>query len=520
MLKERASGVLLHPTSLPGPYGIGELGSEAVAFVDFLVSAKQKLWQVLPLGPTGYGDSPYAAFSSFAGNPLLISLERLMQDGLISQVEVHQHRSDFPAEQVDFGAVIEWKIPLLRKAAIAFRARSDRQRLQAYHRFCEAQAYWLDDYALYMSIKARFDERAQREGVANSVWCEYWDRDIARREPQAMVAWRDRCQSDMEIYKTWQFFFFEQWTSLRRYANDRGIRIIGDLPIYVALDSADVWSQPAGFRLDRDGRPILVAGVPPDYFSETGQRWGNPVYDWKQMQEDNFGWWIQRFRGTQSLVDVIRVDHFRGFEAGWSIPVAEPTAVHGEWVKAPGMDLFREVRVQLGDVPILAEDLGLITPEVEYLRDQNQLPGMRVLQFAFDAGHGPDNHFLPHNYVPHSVVYTGTHDNDTTLGWYRTRSEAQRRFLADYLGYEPRDVVWDLIRLAMGSVSAWAIFPMQDLLGLGAEARMNRPSAAHGNWSWRMPPQPALAAVRDRLVHLVDLFDRNGNPCRHGSVDT
>lgn len=508
MLDERASGILLHPTSLPGRFGIGELGSEAFQFVDFLVAAKQKLWQVLPLGPTGYGDSPYASISSFAGNPLLISIERLQHEGLLSSVEIDQHRPDFGIESVDFGAVIEWKIPLLRQAAVAFRAKMDRQRLNAYYRFCEEQAYWLDDYALYMTIKSHFDKKAQQEGAPNSVWCVFWDRDIATRQSDAIAHWRERCSTDLEIYKTWQFFFFEQWSRLRTYANERGIKIIGDLPIYVALDSSDVWSEPSAFRLDDQGRPTHVAGVPPDYFSETGQRWGNPVYNWEQMKEDGFRWWISRVRGTRHHVDVIRIDHFRGFEAGWSIPASEPTAVHGEWVKAPGMALFREIRKELGEIPILAEDLGLITPEVEHLRDANHFPGMRVLQFAFDAGPGPKNHFLPHNYVPHSVVYTGTHDNDTTVGWYTTRNEKQQDFLADYLGYEPRDVAWDMIRMAMGSVSAWAIIPMQDLLRLGSEARMNRPSAAYGNWSWRMKDDYNRGDIASRIATFVELFDR------------
>ncbi len=508
MLEERASGILLHPTSLPGSYGIGELGSEAYHFVDFLVAAKQKLWQVLPLGPTGYGDSPYASTSSFAGNPLLISIERLIQEGLLSTVEVDQYRPDFSDNAVDFGAVYEWKIPLLRKAAIAFRARSDRQRINAYHRFCETQAYWLDDYSLYMAIKSAFDRRAQEEQAPNSVWCVYWDRDIATRTPAAMAAWRERSLNDVEIYKTWQYFFFEHWLSLKDYANDRGIEIIGDLPIYVALDSADVWSEPGAFRLDKNGQPTFVAGVPPDYFSATGQRWGNPVYNWEQMKSDHFSWWIRRFRGTQNLVDIIRVDHFRGFEAGWSIPSNEPTAVKGEWVKAPGMALFQEIRKQLGDVPIVAEDLGLITPEVEHLRDANQFPGMRVLQFAFDSGPGPKNHFLPHNYIPYSVVYTGTHDNDTTVGWYATRDEKQKAFLTHYLGIAPGQVSWDLIRLAMSSVSAWAITPMQDVLDLGTEARMNRPSAAYGNWAWRMAPHYYHNHTAERLAELVVLFDR------------
>jgi 4-alpha-glucanotransferase len=518
MLEDRASGILLHPTSLPGPYGIGELGSEAFAFVDFLVAAKQKLWQVLPLGPTGYGDSPYASFSSFAGNPLLISLEKLVRQGLLSAIEVEQHRPDFHPHRVDFGSVIHWKLPLLRRAAIAFRARSDRDRLDDYHRFCESQAGWLDDYALFMAVKNYFDERASREGVGDSVWSAYWDRDIALREPAAMAKWRVQCGADIEVHKTWQYFFFDHWLSVKQYANERGLQIIGDIPIYVAMDSADVWSEPNNFVLDENRRPRFVAGVPPDCFSEDGQRWGNPVYNWKAMKQDRFRWWIRRFQGTRVLVDIIRLDHFRGFEAGWTIPASEPNAKIGEWVKAPGMELFGELRSCLGELPIVAEDLGLITPEVLKLRDDNGFPGMRVLQFAFDGGPGHDNYFLPHNYVPRSVVYTGTHDNDTTLGWHLARNSGQRQTVTEYLGYEPQSIAWDITRLAMASVAAWSIVPMQDLLELGGEARMNRPSAAFGNWSWRVDQAYRHSEVGRRLAYLVDLFDRNGNSKQHASV--
>lgn len=508
MLEERACGILLHPTSLPGPFPIGELGSSAFAFVDYLVAARQKLWQVLPLGPTGYGDSPYASISSYAGNPLLISVERLIQAGLLSTVEVEQHGFDYSPSQVDYGQVIEWKLPLLRKAAVSFKAKSDRARLSAYHHFCEENASWLDDYALYMAIKNHFDRKGASENASNTVWCMYWDRDIATRATASIALWRERCQADIEIFKTWQFFFFEQWGQLKAYANERGIRIIGDLPIYVALDSSDVWSDPEVFRLNDLGRPILVAGVPPDYFSETGQRWGNPVYDWECLKANDFRWWINRFRGTQKLVDIIRVDHFRGFEAGWSIPAHEPTAINGEWIKAPGMELFLEVRKQLGELPIIAEDLGLITAEVEHLRDANQFPGMRVLQFAFDAGPGPNNHFLPHNYLPFSVVYTGTHDNDTTIGWYESRDQTQKNFVDEYFGHPTSNIAWDLIRQAIASVSAWSIIPMQDILSLGGEARMNRPSAAYGNWSWRMLPNYSQNDSASKLASLCTLFDR------------
>ncbi len=508
MLSERASGILLHPTSLPGPHGIGDLGPEAFAFIDYLVDAKQRRWQVLPLGPTGYADSPYSAFSSFAGSPLLINLEFLVKSGDLHPDSIDRIPPTFSEQRVDYGAVIDWKLPLLRLAAMRFLEQPNRDRVAKYVAFCEAHSDWLDDYALFMAIKTRFDDRAQQNGKSNSVWNEYWDRDIALRNPSAMHFWQDACKNEIEQQKIWQFYFFEQWLSLKRYANQHGIQIIGDLPIYVALDSADVWSAPDAFYLDADGRPRTVAGVPPDYFSETGQRWGNPVYDWEQMQRDRFRWWIRRFEGTRALFDVIRVDHFRGFEAGWSIPVNEPTAVHGSWIKAPGRELFQEVGRQLGELAIIAEDLGLITPEVEQLRDANQFPGMRVLQFAFDSGPRPHNNFLPHNYVPNSVAYTGTHDNDTTLGWYATRSPEQRSFLHEYFGYEPTDIVWDLIRLALASVSRLAVIPMQDVLGLGNEARMNLPASTSGNWTWRMPADYRRGDSARRLAKLVELYDR------------
>ncbi len=508
MLSERASGILLHPTSLPGQHGIGDLGPEAFAFVDFLHESKQRRWQVLPLGPTGYADSPYASFSSFAGNPLLISVDLLIKAGDLDERSVEPTPSCFAQNRVDYGAVVEWKFPILRSAAQRFQQRPHGDRFAKYVAFCEAEASWLDDYALFMSIKAVFDKRAQQENSASSVWSDYWEKDIASRQPSAMQRWREECKEEIELHKTWQFYFMEQWLDLKRYANDRGIQIIGDLPIYVALDSSDVWASPKAFWLDEDGRPKLVAGVPPDYFSETGQRWGNPVFDWEQMQRDNFHWWIRRFQGTRALVDIIRVDHFRGFEAGWSIPASEPTAIHGSWVKAPGIALFEEVRRQLGDLPILAEDLGLITPGVEHLRDLNQFPGMRVLHFAFDSGPGPNNNFLPHNYIPNSVAYTGTHDNDTTLGWYATRSPEQRSFFHDYLGFESSDIAWDMIRLAMASVSRLAIVPMQDILRLGTEARMNLPASQNGNWSWRMSSDYRKGDSAARLAKMVQLYDR------------
>lgn len=508
MLTERSAGILLHPTSLPGPFGIGDLGPEAFAFVDYLVDAGQRRWQVLPLGPTGYADSPYASFSSFAGNPLLISLEVLARSGELPTELLQNIPTSLLEKRVEYGEVIAWKLPLLRQAASRFRERANSNRVAAYSAFCESNSGWLDDYALFMAIKTAFDARAKAEGRSSSIWNHYWDRDIAERQPSALEKWRATCKTEMDIQKIWQFFFFEQWLAVKRYANERRIQIIGDLPIYVALDSADVWSAPHGFCLDAKGNPRLVAGVPPDYFSVTGQRWGNPVYDWNQMKCDHFRWWVQRFQGTKALVDIIRVDHFRGFEAGWSIPSFEPTAINGEWIKAPGIELFQEVRRQLGELPILAEDLGLITPEVEHLRDSNQFPGMRVLQFAFDSGPRPSNIFLPHNYVLNSVAYSGTHDNDTTIGWYASRSKEQQDFVNDYLGFKPNDIAWEMIRLALSSVARLAIVPMQDVLSLGTESRMNTPSTQQGNWAWRMPAHYRMGDSAKKLANLVALFDR------------
>ncbi|MDZ4849173.1 MAG: 4-alpha-glucanotransferase [Pirellulaceae bacterium] len=508
MLSERVSGILLHPTSLPGPHGIGDFGPEAYAFVDYLVAAGQKRWQVLPLGATGYADSPYASFSSFAGNPLLVSLELLFRAGDLTSEEIKCIPSELSAGRVEYGPVIAWKVPNLRTAASRFRESSNGHRVSSYVAFCELQSTWLDDYALFMAIKKVFDDQARRNGDESALWNTYWDRDIATREASAIERWQESCREEIEIQKILQFFFFEQWLGLKRYANEQGIQIIGDLPIYVALDSSDVWASPKSFRLDANLRPILVAGVPPDYFSTTGQLWGNPVYDWEQMQNDGFRWWIQRFKGTCEMVDIVRVDHFRGFEAGWSIPVGHPTAMHGEWLKAPGTELFNAVRQQLGELPILAEDLGLITPEVEQLRDDNRFPGMKVLQFAFDSGPGPDNQFLPHNYLPNSVAYTGTHDNDTTLGWFASTTIAQRTFIKDYFGHEPIDVAWEFIRMALSSVSRLAVVPMQDVLCLGREARMNMPSTQVGNWSWRMPASYRSGNSAARLAKLVKLYDR------------
>ena len=503
MLAHRASGILLHPTSLPSHTGIGELGVEALRFVDFLEQAGQAYWQILPLGPTGFGDSPYSSFSSFAGNPLLISLQALNDEGLLSQSEILPPFS-VATDRVDYGAVVHWKLPLLAQAATRFLASAPQARHQAFRQFCEAESDWLEDYAAFMAIKRVFEHQG-----AHGDWTTAWDRDIAQRTPAALAHWTERCAPQIAAEKVLQFFFFEQWHEVKRYANERSIAIIGDVPIFVALDSADVWASPKSFQLDSSGRPTHVAGVPPDYFSPTGQRWGNPLYDWNQMRSDGYRWWIRRIAGTRRMVDVIRIDHFRGFESNWSIPADQPTAVFGQWVPGPGLELFDTLRRELGELPIIAEDLGLITPEVEALRDAAHFPGMKVLQFAFHRTPGTSNAFLPHQHVPHGVVYTGTHDNDTTRGWFETLGPSERKAVLDYLGHKPDDIAWAFNRLAMASVARLAILPMQDILSLGSDARMNRPASDRGNWDWRMRRAVTTRDLASRLRDLVTLYDRD-----------
>ena len=507
----RASGILFHPTSLPGPHGIGDLGESAYHFIDFLASARQKLWQGLPLGPTGYGDSPYASFSTFAGNPLLINLNRLVEAGDLTPEDLADVPA-FPVDKVDYGWVIYWKVPLLEKAAEAFLKRKKDPRQAEFEAFCAEQAHWLDDFALFMAVKEEYDERAKKNNVFGAMWSNYWKKDIALRQPEAMEKWRKRRKTAIAIQKVLQFYFFQQWGQLRRYANEHGIKIIGDIPIFVAPDSVDVWANAELFYLDEQGHPTVVAGVPPDYFSATGQLWGNPLYRWDVMQKNGFRWWIDRIRATLNLVDIIRIDHFRGFEAYWEIPASEETAVNGQWVKAPGVELFEAVKETLGTLPILAEDLGIITPEVNALRDRFNFPGMNILQFAFDAqesgGLNANNSYLPHNHRRNSLVYTGTHDNDTTRGWYETRSEGEHIAVQRYLGRSDDDIVWSFIRLALASVAQYAIFPMQDILDLGTEARMNTPSVLGGNWAWRIQTEALNHSVYERLADLTCLYGR------------
>jgi len=502
MTFERSAGVLLHPTSLPSRYGIGDLGDGAYQFVDFLAAAGQQLWQVLPLGPTGYGDSPYQSFSAFAGNPLLISPDRLVDTGFLP-AEAVAATPTLPTAEVDFGPVIEYKGALLRETYTYFKANGSATQREAFARFCVNTAYWLDDFALFMALKNHHKE--QDGGVWNK-----WPADIARRQKRAMKQWAEQLQDEIEMHRFQQFLFYKQWLELKAYANGQGIRIIGDIPIFVAYDSADVWSHPELFHLKKDGSPAVVAGVPPDYFSETGQRWGNPLYRWDKMAEDNYGWWAQRIHMNLVQADIVRIDHFRGFEGYWEIPASEPTAVVGQWVKGPGIPFFEAIGERLGsDLPIIAEDLGVITPEVEELRDRFNFPGMKILQFAFGGEQNSD--FLPYNYTRNAVVYTGTHDNETTLGWYLNASEAERDHARRYLAVPGRDIVWDLIRQAYASVAVMAVIPMQDLFVLGNEARMNFPGKEGGWWRWRYTREmfaSRASGIAQGLAELVHLYGR------------
>jgi len=492
----RASGILLHPTSLPSPFGIGDLGDGAYHFVDFLAKSSQQLWQVLPLGPTGYGHSPYLCYSALAGNPLLISPRELRADGLLQEVDLAD-LPQFPEEFVDFGAVVVMKMALLRRAFAAFKTNPSLE--DPFNAFCANHQHWLEDYALFMALKERHDGQGWNR----------WETDLAKRDPKCLDQCRQELAESISFQKFLQFLFFRQWSALKQYANGKNIQIVGDIPFYVALDSADVWANPEDFQLNQEtGEAAFMAGVPPDYFSETGQLWGNPVYNWDNLQAKDFDWWVQRFQGLLEYVDLIRIDHFRGFQAYWAVPEGEKTAINGQWMESPGYLLFEKLQQKLGQLPILAEDLGFITPEVEALRDHFGFPGMKVLHFAFDAGN--DNPYLPWNYHTNNcVVYTGTHDNDTTLGWFHSRSPEQQWQILNYVGGEGLDGLhWSLIRFALNSRANQAIIPLQDVLGLGGEHRMNRPSVADGNWAWRYRADALIPEFCDRLRQATESSER------------
>lgn len=493
----RTSGILLHPTSFPGRYGIGDLGLEAHQFVDFLARSCQQLWQVLPLGPTGFGNSPYMSFSTMAGNPLLISPDVLEHNGFLSEDDLRDV-PNFPLDHIDFEQVIAWKMPLLRKACETFKQKAKPLEQKEFEGFCRGKASWLDDYSLFMALSQ------VHEGAA---WTE-WSEELRRRKPEALAEWREKLAEEIFFHKFLQFEFYRQWTELKTYTNAQKIRIIGDIPIYVAHNSSDVWANPEIFQLDPEtGEALEMAGVPPDYFSETGQLWGNPVYNWEYLVSTKFAWWVDRVREILAHVDLVRIDHFRGLEAFWSVPAGEETAVNGKWVKAPGTALFETIREQLGTLPIIAEDLGSIDQAVLDLRDKYGFPGMKILHFAF--GSDAQNFYLPFNVEKNSVIYTGTHDNNTTVGWYQEASDYERDRLHQYLGCTGSyGIAWDLIRLAMSSVANQAIIPLQDVCSLGADARMNAPGTAEGNWSWRYRGEALTDEYSDRLKNMVHIYGR------------
>lgn len=499
MRLSRVSGVLAHPSSFPGPYGIGDLGDEAYRFIDWLVLAGQRRWQVMPLGPTGFGDSPYAALSAFAGNPLLISLDRLRQDGLLEASDVETYPS-LDGWQVDYGVVIASKFPLLRRAFDRFRRGAAGDQRAEFQAFREREAGWLDDFALFMALK---------DAHGGKAWTD-WPEPILTRDPDVIAEWVTKLDSEIKYYQFTQFQFARQWADLRRYSNDHGVRVIGDLPIFVAHDSVDVWANRSLFHLDERGRSTVVAGVPPDPFAATGQLWGNPVFDWGAMAAHGYAWWVARMRGTLSQVDIIRIDHFRGFAAAWVVPAGDDTAAGGHWETGPGQAFFEALRAAVGDVEIIVEDLGVITADVIALRESLGLPGMKVLQFAF--GEDPDNAYLPHNYERNDVVYTATHDNQTTIGWFNGLPEPTRVAVQRYIGRDGSDIAWDMMRLALWSVADLAIVSLQDVMRLGDEARMNTPGRPGGNWTWRYLPHQLHDGLAAGLGDLTTTYGRRARP--------
>jgi 4-alpha-glucanotransferase len=494
VLLERASGVILHPTSLPGPDGIGDLGPGARRWLEWLASTGCRYWQVLPLGPTGYGDSPYQCFSAVAGNPYLVSADDLLGEGLLHAEDLGD-RPDLPVDHVDYGPTIRWKLRILDRAFQRFVVDRPGDIADAFSAFHRAHAAWLDDYSLFMAIK---------EECGGGAWQE-WPEPIKHRDPDALDQLRERLAPEIERHAFRQFLFFRQWSALRHLVTAAGMAIVGDAPIFVAMDSADVWANPHLFDLDESLQPNHVAGVPPDYFSETGQLWGNPQYRWDVHAAEDYAWWIDRLRSLGLLVDVVRIDHFRGFVDYWEVPAGAPTAIEGRWVDGPGKSFFDVVDSALGGLPIIAEDLGELHETVPALRDELGLPGMKILQFAYDGD--PQNDFLPEHYPENCVVYTGTHDNDTTRGWYHSLTDSERETVRRTAGVDGRSVAWDLMTIGWESRAKLAIAPMQDVLGLGAEARMNTPGTAAGNWTWRMG---ARALSRERAERLAGLNRRTG----------
>lgn len=489
---DRKGGILLHPTSFSGKYGIGTFGKEAFHFIDFLESSKIKLWQILPLGPTGYGDSPYQCFSAFALNPLLIDLETLQKEGLL-ELEDMAVLEDIPDDRVDYGRLFLYKYVVLRKAFERFNKTKSKP---DFTEFCDNNKSWLEDYALFMALKNHFNGKP---------WYE-WEQPLKRRQTKQIKEFRDRLKKEIDFQKFMQFEAYSQWGSVKNYAHSKMIEIIGDIPIFISYDSADAWGNPGLFYFDDELKPTIVAGVPPDYFSAAGQLWGNPLYRWDVLKKQNYKWWIERIQGTIKQVDYVRLDHFRGFAGYWAVPYGEETAVKGKWEKGPGKDLFDHLYQSLGKLPIIAEDLGLITNDVITLRESLGLPGMKILQFAFDSGEA--NNYLPHYYTPNCLVYTGTHDNDTTYGWFKKANENDRRFALSYLKSTEENIVWDFIKAAWSSVAVFAITPLQDFLELDSEARMNIPGQASGNWQWRYKKGDLKRKLAEKIANLNLLYKR------------
>lgn len=525
---QRSSGILLHPSSLPSKFGIGDFGPNAYKFVDYLEQSAQHLWQVLPLGPTSFGDSPYQSFSTFAGNTLFISPEVLCQKGYLEERDV-EFAPAFSCKRTDYGNAIPFKKGLFEKAYRRFQKKAFTADQAEFQKFCEKNRFWLEDYALFASLKDYFIAERQEAGFSNeffayeektakklsknlqkdyyfgAVW-NTWPEELVNREIGALEKWKRKLATAIDRYKFLQFEFFRQWEALKQYANEKGIKIIGDVPIFVAYDSADTWANPKNYYMDEKGFPTVVAGVPPDYFSETGQLWGNPLYNWEQHEKTGYKWWIDRIRCTLNMVDILRIDHFRGFESYWAVPFGDKDATKGEWRKGPAEKLFQAVEKELGKLPIIAEDLGLITDDVRKLRKKLGFPGMRILHFAF--ADDSKNEYLPHNYEPNTVVYTGTHDNDTTIGWYTSGTEHEKDHVRRYMNISGNDIAWDMIRLAMSSSAVLAIFPIQDVLRLDSSHRMNIPSTSSSNWQFRFE----LAQLREEdtkaLKYLSELFNR------------
>ena len=491
----RASGILLHPTSLPGPHGCGDFGPAAYRFADWLASAGQKLWQVLPLVPTGLGNSPYMGTSAFAGNPLLIDLDELTARGWLVASSARM-AVEFPSHSVDYGATIAFRMDMLRTAHAGFQVHATDTDRTTFAAFCATEAVWLDNFALFMAIASRYPDTAWNQ----------WPAPLARREPGALQTARQQLAEEIQFWQFTQWCFQRQWLALKHYANERGVQLVGDIPIFIAYHSAEVWARPELFYLGDDLLPTVVAGVPPDYFSATGQRWGNPLYRWDVLEQEGYAWWVERLRHSMTLVDLVRIDHFRGFAGYWEIPAQETTAIHGRWVSGPGAKLFQAIEQALGRLPIIAEDLGVITPDVIELRDQFKLPGMRVLEFAF--GGNAENPHLPHHYEANTVVYTGTHDNDTIRGWWNAASQRERSFASLYLGTDGHDIQWDLIRAASASIADLAIYPLQDVLGLGSEHRMNLPGQSDGHWQWRFTWDQLAPWHRERLAGMSAVHGR------------